>query len=437
MRVRPVHSTTIPFPQLENNVGLSDIDHLRKLVGQVARKTFAILTDTFYTIFVKPVGAFFQLNHVVVNMYQDANFCSYIRTSTAPVKTFTNPDPNLLHFPLTSNLNSRLIASTTENEEDFLAACWVMQAIHDTVTDPDMRRLLSGEVLAKVIAYRELREGQTIPIPSLDSDGKPCRLTYRVDRRFNLWKDIPAFGLVPIDHPEAAPILLFRGTSFSLSSKGGPASIASNFDPAGSGWVPFQNNKQQLKEWLVASTKQTKARVIGNGLGGSIASYAAIAFADFINKKSTEPSYSFNPIGVKEELGLLWNDLPTSIRPKLEVYITQGDVIPKFGWLFGNVYEVQVERRLYPMAAHRHLSFFRPHVKIFAVDVEKENQSKSRKMCQKWQKFHLRVVHKAFQLLLLGILYPISRFTNGVTNEGWLSAALNTTFVVRGVLGFI
>lgn len=282
-----------------------------------------------------------------------------------------------------------IICRVTPKFKDIDRVSAVMQLVYDSVLNTQLCELAACEVMAKVMAYRNLKMGHTIPFPIMGKDGCMLMTTYVVDRVFDLWNRVRAFGLVSTEE-NVAPLLLFRGTDFSFMTEGGRASIISDLDPKGPGRSLFEKAEKPLGEWLGKQKK--KARVIGHSLGGVILAYTLLRHAEFISRASHETSYAFNFPGVGEDLLQVWNDL--SEKPRFKGYITRGDVISKFGMLFGDIYEVSLKNPLSPVRAHEQLLFAEPLCYLNEVDVEEENRSSSRQFYSKLQQQTSSVIYE-------------------------------------------
>ena len=159
-----------------------------------------------------------------------------------------------------------IVGKVSNDPEDLKLTCCLLKALYQK----GGLQIAVAEVLAKALAYRDLKEGQRIKIPVelLES--------FTVERVFNLWNGMPAFGLVP-DRKEVPSILLFRGTDFSLDSKRSFASLMSDLELAGPGLYAFRKAQAELNQWLKKVHAQGQAaRVMGFSLGGALAAYTFI-----------------------------------------------------------------------------------------------------------------------------------------------------------------
>ncbi|MCH9613732.1 MAG: hypothetical protein SP1CHLAM54_07410 [Chlamydiia bacterium] len=229
------------------------------------------------------------------------------------------------------------------------------------------------EVLAKGLAYRGLHEGMEFTI-----FGK----SYVVDKVFNLWNQMAAYGLTS---DSGEPLLLFRGTDASLMSEGGRASMISDLDPKGPGRSLFYYAKSGLRDWLTKCAKRgEKARLVGHSLGGVFVAYTLISESPLVNRDKY--SYAFNHPGIPKDLLEEWNAIPDEQKPAFEGIVARGDVVSKFGHLFGRNIEVSFEEPLNPLTAHERLLYAAPVCYMHEIDVETENNSESRTYYSKLQK---------------------------------------------------
>jgi len=274
----------------------------------------------------------------------------------------------------------------TNKKKDLDETCRILRLIYNEIQNPQLCDFAAAEVLAKVLAYRELDEGDTIPIPTLGPDYSVQMTNYIVDEAFDLWNKIRAFGLVSADYHQAPPLLLFRGTDFSIVREGGRSSIISDLDPKGPGRSLFENAEKNLHSWLKTVTAvQGKARVIGHSLGGVIVAYTLLHEYTYISSKHYEASYAFNFPGVSDDLTERWKALPDDEKPAYRGFVCRGDVVSKFGQLFGEVTEISLRKPLSPVRAHEQLLFAEPMCYLYKVDLEEENNSSSRQFYSKLQ----------------------------------------------------
>lgn len=240
-----------------------------------------------------------------------------------------------------------------------------------------------AEILTKVLAYRTLKEGAEIKIPFNGSLHK-----YRLDRIFDLWQHIPAFGFVS---DSASPILLFRGTQFSPFIQSGRASIVADLDPKGPGYDLYQGSREEITSWLKSQDQQTRA--MGYSLGAALASYALILDAPHFSK--TESSYLFHLPGIPPHLLHRFEELTEP--PACHSFVCLGDVVSKIGRLFGKTTLLRPHKTLPPITAHTSLLFARPRLQTASVDTSKEN------LCD--FRHHYTIIHRSTSRLC----YPLGK----------------------------
>lgn len=252
--------------------------------------------------------------------------------------------------------HKRLVAKVSdpfECLEDIEITCDLLETINASFRDENERLLVTGEILTKVLAYRDLRIGQNINIPVVDKHGQYIISTYEVDQVFNLWNGMPAFGLVPKDRGSVAPILLFRGTDLSLSSKRSLSSILADLDISGPGHSTYLHARPYIRKWLEdVSRYGEKTRVMGFSLGGAFASYTLIYEHDLVTRDKSNPSIAFNTPGVTKKLYNKWQSFSSDYRPPFVTFQTKHDAICKVGHLIGDIYKLSTETQLPSITAH-------------------------------------------------------------------------------------
>jgi hypothetical protein len=308
----------------------------------------------------------------------DTNARSYALKSPTKYNTYTNTSKKLLEFSRSFSYFSELhplIGTVTDDEEDLILTRCLLEAMHQELKGKEERILSTAEVLAKILAYRAVKAGMEIPIPTVDEKGAPLLTVYVVDAVFDLWHGMPAFGMIDKEG-KAAPILLFRGTDVSFISKSGWASVLSDLDVTGPGLTVFLDNRDEIHDWLKKVTIQNKARVIGFSLGGVLGMYAFIHESEFLTQNRWEPSLAFCPPGVSREMYELWEKMPLKGKVPFFVFVNQGDLISKIGRLIGTVREFSLEYLLPPIASHVEIMTGYPCFYVAAVDLIKENSSR-------------------------------------------------------------
>jgi hypothetical protein len=276
-----------------------------------------------------------------------------------PKEKIENTNEELISFAQEFGYFSAIhpvVAKVTKSREDVDIVCCVLKDIHS----PFAR----DEILSKALAYRDLKIGNVIMISVEDKLEK-----FRVDRVFNLWNGMPAYGLVP-DRSGVSSILLFRGTDFSFISRRGWASMMSDLDIHGPGLSTFKNAQDKIHKWLEkVDGEGKKARVLGYSLGGALAAYAFI----YENEWIAGDCVAFCPPGIAEKVIEDFELLSEERQQDLTIYVDEGDLVSKVGHLFGNVYVLSANRPLKPVAAHTALMSGQPSYFIAPVDVEEEN----------------------------------------------------------------
>lgn len=329
----------------------------------------------------------------------------YLRKSPIHIDKHKNPCLALKYFSDhfgRFSTSKTLIGKVTYDMEDITITKYLFKLIIHHIKSPKLCDLATGEILSKILAYRSLQENMCLSIPTVSPNNIPEMVEYTVDTIFDLWHHHVAFGLYPKNHPTASPILLFRGTDFSLNSEGGRASILSDLDPDGPGRRLFLNAHSTLRQWLKQMHRLGKpARVLGHSLGGTLAIYTYVYEYSLLSQKPYALSYAFNPPGINPDLFELWNDIPNESRLFLETFVTRGDLISKFGSLLGTTYEVFTAKPLSPIISHEQLIFSQPVSYVVQIDVEKENLSPSRRY---YSNIHKQTTSLAFRFGLKHLL---------------------------------
>lgn len=309
----------------------------------------------------------------------DQEATSYALLSPPKRTTTENPSLSLVEFTEKYNYDAdekSLIGRVTTDRKDLDITIALLKQISEEIHSPELLLLISSEILAKVLAYRNLQQGDLIPIPTVKENKKISLVQYRVDRIFDLWKGMPAFGLIPEDKENTPPLLLFRGTSITLSDKASFASILSDFDPKGPGFSVFLRSRKQLRSWMQkAYAHGSKVRALGYSLGGSFVQYLSIYDYDLLSHKPYVPSIAFNQPGINRELFTKWQEIPNALKPTLLCFVVKGDMVSKLGVLFGSVSQLSLPSPLSPVQAHTTLMFAQPSCLVDEIDLSSENNS--------------------------------------------------------------
>lgn len=245
--------------------------------------------------------------------------------------------------------NHPLVGQVTQDRDDIVIVTNFLELIHEMIYDKGHRELITAEALSKILAYRNLSVGDQIRIPRIDKEGKRVFAGYFVEKVFDLYDEMPAFGLFSKDR-EFPPLLLFRGTDLS-NTEAGRASFYADLDLDGPGYHIYMNARDDIKTWLekVQAIHQ-KAQIMGYSLGASFVEYTAILEKDLLS--DTYTSYAFNPPGVNDDLLKIWEDIPRIDRPNYTGYINKGDAVSNVGTLFGTIKELSLDHPMGPLEAH-------------------------------------------------------------------------------------
>lgn len=261
-----------------------------------------------------------------------------------------------------------IIAKVTSDEKDIELAQSLLKIIFESGAKGEYLEIAVAEALTKVLAYRDLKEGQIIHIP-IDCKGSVVYEPFTVDKVFDIWHGMPAFGLIP-EKVGIASILLFRGTDFSLDSERGWASLLSDLSLAGPGLSAFQHAQDQISEWLKKVIPLgKKAIAMGFSLGGALAAYTYI----YENASlSDQGSIAVCSPGVGEKVLEDWLLLPDQRKKGFVSYVYTGDIVSKVGHLFGTVYCLSTPRCYKPLTAHTTLICSEKVITMSLVDSEKQ-----------------------------------------------------------------
>jgi hypothetical protein len=294
--------------------------------------------------------------------------------------TFINAANELIEFSNTFGFfspNRPLLGRVTEEIEDIELTRKLLAAVHTQLSSPIERNIATGEILSKILAYRDLKEGMKFSLSVINARGSSRLVEYIIDHVFDLWHGMPAYGLMPTEAGEAAPILLFRGTDLSMGTTRSWASVISDLNTSGPGLQVFRNAQVELHEWLErAAFYGVKARAMGYSLGGVLTAYTTIFEANLMNRKPRQTSMSFNPPGVSHAIWELWNDMTDKVRAPLSVFVVRGDLVSKIGLLFGDVVEFSIDEHLKPISAHVLFVTGQPTYRFYPVNVDEENESR-------------------------------------------------------------
>lgn len=258
-----------------------------------------------------------------------------------------------------------IVGVVTKDQEHIRVTNAVLESLSE-IHDKNQRKFTEDEILAKVMAYRYLERGMKIHL----SDG-----VYIVDEIIDLWRGMPAFGLVPMHPVLGPPILLFRGTDMNLISEKGWASILSDLDTTGPGHATFLKAREDLHNWLEKVKKlYSPARCVGYSLGGAFVFYTLTYEPELLNTKF--PSVAYNPPGISLEVYEKWKIDFAAKQVPLRTYINQGDIVSQIGFFLSSVWEASLEKQMDIIQSHVTLISAQPRFKLSEVDVTRENRSR-------------------------------------------------------------
>ncbi len=260
-----------------------------------------------------------------------------------------------------------IIAKVTSDEKDIDLAQSLLKILFESGADGDYLEIAVAEALTKVLAYRDLKEGQRVHIP-IDCGDRINYEPFIVDKVFDIWRGMPAFGLVP-ERAGISSILLFRGTDFSLDSERGWASLLSDLDIAGPGLSAFRHAQDEISEWLKKVIPMGKKAIsMGFSLGGALAAYTYIYENASLSDRG---SIAMCSPGVGEKVLEDWRSLPDQRKKGFISYVYTGDVVSKVGHLFGTVYCLSASRCYKPLTAHTTLICSEPVFSMALVALDK------------------------------------------------------------------
>lgn len=265
-----------------------------------------------------------------------------------------------------------IVGNVTAEQSDVDKTCDLLKVLYleliyaPVKIRPIYLEIASSEILTKVLAYRDLKVGQQIFIPS-QKEEKVTLEPYSVDTVLDMGGGMPAFGLIP-QNSNFPSILLFRGTDFSLISQRGWASLLSDLDRAGPGLSTFHRAQKNISSWLkkVAALGK-KAKVMGFSLGGALAAYTFI----YENAELADAgSVAICAPGITDKVLEDWQLLSPQRQSGFVSYVNAGDIVSKVGTLFGTVYCLSPLTECKPLTAHMALMCGREAFSRALVDVK-------------------------------------------------------------------
>jgi len=95
-----------------------------------------------------------------------------------------NPSDEFYQFAKTYRKHAAskgIICRVTPHVKDIERVSTLLQHLYDSISNPELCELASCEVMAKVMAYRDLKKGHLIPFPIMGRDGCMQMNIYKVD----------------------------------------------------------------------------------------------------------------------------------------------------------------------------------------------------------------------------------------------------------------
>lgn len=331
------------------------------------------------------VAAFTFMTHSLFYFLPHYYFHAEVIKQKAVVEAplFTN---TIIHFENSlATYDSWINHDDSEVRKNFPKLQMILHEINATIKTNDVREPLIAEILLKLWAFYHPREGETIQIP-FDQPSREAA-SYTVDKVFKL-DSIPVYGLKS-DHPEAPPLLIFRGTAPSLSREGGIKSMIEDLDPSGVAKRLFLSSYKSIEKWLETVTQKgegKKARFLGYSQGAALVSLALIKFARYVSNSSLYPSIGFNSPGLDYASLKEWHDLVEECKkagrtaPILHHYLVEGDFISRYGGgLVGKAFEIITPRKYNVLQAHVNVVLLQHGWKMYEIDLPKDNQAPLRR----------------------------------------------------------
>lgn len=323
----------------------------------------------------------FQLFEKALSWLFKSEEITYATEKAAPLSLMENSADELLEFASSYRgqfAQKNLICRVTNNPGDVQITVDLIKSLKHHIHDPNHLMLACDEILAKVLSYRRLKHGQKLALPILNGESIEY-INYQVDTSFQLFNRMEAFSLINEDPSKGCPIMLFRGTDFSLVREEGRRSILHDIDPKGPGHSQFQKVKEDLSKCLEKVSKVNGAfRLIGHSLGGVMLLYTLTHYPQWLQKNPAFPSVAFNFPGTSAKMLEEYYAIKPENRPAFKGFVSEGDVISKFGKLFGDVYTLSLGLGLSPIRAHEELFFLAPRVQMQKVAIHEENGCKKR-----------------------------------------------------------
>lgn len=193
-----------------------------------------------------------------------------------------------------------------------------------------------------------------------------------------------AYGLEPINHPDADPHLIFMGTTYP-AGQGFVSQLNTDlegFETAGK--KLYRNGRDNIVRWL--NRQDRKARVCGTSLGGALSLLLAIDQGDKLQRVD-----AFNPPGLykswlKKSQYDRWEEIrKTNKNLRVYVYKQGDDPISKFGewkedWDIVHVIPSdERKKKLNPLTDHAMIYSGYEDTQFVGVDTKADNQERRKR----------------------------------------------------------
>jgi len=323
---------------------------------------------------------------------------------------FTPKEMGTLFASIGDSGNSWNVLSYTFDRESILEVQSILHQIYEHIESPEILQAMTAQIITKVLVNKNaefLQEGHEIEIPTIDSNGQKKLVPYILDKKFDLWEGVPAYGFVDKSN-ENPPLLVFRSTNTVFEEKDTLPTLVANLHPKGPAWKLFSHSEREIQGWLEDKLKESKekATVMGYSQGGVLGSYFLTYHSKYFSDKEHQPSLILDAPGVSSKVAKDWRSVEG--KPNVKVYVNRGDLVPKVGDSFiGRAFEVRISQNLKGFQSHKALSLFAPQWKIVEIAVQEESGSTSRGILSTIQKVLGKAIYTPVKMLLLPCLQSL------------------------------
>lgn len=254
--------------------------------------------------------------------------------------------------------------------------------------------MLVGNLIA-LLPYFDFEDGAKLQLLRC-IDGVWKLVTYKLTHIPLVQGNIAAYGLEPVEEPQAFPILVFRGTPYPAAA-GFLEAIWSDLHPVKSiGEEIFQKGKVSLDQWMEG---RAKVDCYGLSLGGALAYHAGHAYGSRIQVHAyASPGLIPMKGGLKEIHGRVFFHLKDLIRSI--GYHPESDHF--------EIYAVVTDTHLNFITAHAHPAGLGPTL-VLKVDPRHENHA--------WSRYLANILKLVVSTVLFLILLPIRLCSGFSRNE--------------------